>query len=391
MTAALHSTLGASSSHRWLECPGSIRLSKGMPNESSVYAREGSCAHAIAEMCLTNGKDAIDYLGYEVPEYADIDVDESMCEAVQTYLDVVRADIQTYGQDDYDLGVEIRFDLSHVHPDMFGTCDAVLYLPQSNKLIVYDYKHGWISVAVERNPQTMYYAVGALTGKHNRVVAEVELVIVQPRSGQHAAIKRWSCDPLDLLDFIGDLKNGARRTEHPDAEFKAGEWCKWCPASPICKTLESHITQLAMAEFDGEGNMTVPEPDAMPMDRLKIAWKNATIIESWAKNIKAYAHSQAIAGNILPGCKLVEGRSRRNWIDEKEAEAKLRALEEIGAIDSAYAEPKLKTPAQAETQLGKKYKSMISTLWCKSQGGLSLVSEEDERPTAKVDALKEFS
>ena len=37
-----HAILGASSSHRWLACPGSIRLSAGMPGTSSVYADEGT-------------------------------------------------------------------------------------------------------------------------------------------------------------------------------------------------------------------------------------------------------------------------------------------------------------------------------------------------------------
>ena len=72
-----HAILGASSSHRWLACPGSIRLSAGMPNTGSVYAEEGTAAHELAEKCLNLGHDAADHLGetivangtgYEVPK-----------------------------------------------------------------------------------------------------------------------------------------------------------------------------------------------------------------------------------------------------------------------------------------------------------------------------------
>src|SRR3546814_18193298 len=53
MSPTAHAVLGASSSHRWFHCPGSIRASEGMPNTSSVFAREGTAAHALAEPCLS--------------------------------------------------------------------------------------------------------------------------------------------------------------------------------------------------------------------------------------------------------------------------------------------------------------------------------------------------
>ena len=45
-----HALLGASSAHRWLECPPSARLelAAGVPDEGSPYAAEGTAAHAYA-------------------------------------------------------------------------------------------------------------------------------------------------------------------------------------------------------------------------------------------------------------------------------------------------------------------------------------------------------
>lgn len=392
----LHATLGASSAYRWFDCPGSIKLSKGLPNESSVYAREGSCAHGLAEKCLTNNWDAIDHMDEEIEGYEDLEITEEMCSAVQEYLDTVRDDIAEYvasGCSDWELGIEVKFDLSYVYAGMFGTCDAVLYLPAWKKLIVYDYKHGYIGVVVAHNKQTMYYAVGALTGKHNRAIDGVELVIVQPRSNDRAIIKRWSCDTLELADFIADLKIAAKATEAADAPLKAGPWCKFCPAAANlkCRVLDKFVEEKAMAEFDTDDRILPKAPEKMSKEQLQLAWDNAAIIESWVKNVKSYAHEQAIAGNVLPGCKFVEGRSRRKWIDEDQAESHLEGMQAMGDLEGNITITKLKSPAQIDAMLGKKHKAAIEELWVKGPAGLSLVPITDDRPAAKANAESEFS
>lgn len=42
-----HAVLSASSAHRWLNCPGSVSLTKDMPDTKSEYAEEGRLAHAV--------------------------------------------------------------------------------------------------------------------------------------------------------------------------------------------------------------------------------------------------------------------------------------------------------------------------------------------------------
>ena len=44
--------------YRWATCPGSVRLSKGIPNRSSKYAQEGTDAHEWAAKIL-DGKDCL--------------------------------------------------------------------------------------------------------------------------------------------------------------------------------------------------------------------------------------------------------------------------------------------------------------------------------------------
>ena len=44
-----HAVLSASSSSRWLACPPSAQLCAALPDTVTDYAREGTCAHELAE------------------------------------------------------------------------------------------------------------------------------------------------------------------------------------------------------------------------------------------------------------------------------------------------------------------------------------------------------
>lgn len=44
-----HALLSASSSHRWLNCPPSVRLSESYEDKGSSYAAEDTDAHALCE------------------------------------------------------------------------------------------------------------------------------------------------------------------------------------------------------------------------------------------------------------------------------------------------------------------------------------------------------
>ena len=57
-----HATLSASSSHRWLMCPPSVKLSEQFEDKLSVYAEEGTFLHELSEMKLHR------YLGDMTPE-----------------------------------------------------------------------------------------------------------------------------------------------------------------------------------------------------------------------------------------------------------------------------------------------------------------------------------
>lgn len=53
-----HALLSPSSAHRWCNCPGSVALTKDLPNVSSPYAEEGTRAHRLAELALAYWREA---------------------------------------------------------------------------------------------------------------------------------------------------------------------------------------------------------------------------------------------------------------------------------------------------------------------------------------------
>ena len=82
MTA--HHPLGPSGGHRWMACPGSVRLCSDLPDTSSPYAEEGTKAHRLTELCLRQGLCA--NTPPDGPDEASTYPAE-MREHVQTYLD----------------------------------------------------------------------------------------------------------------------------------------------------------------------------------------------------------------------------------------------------------------------------------------------------------------
>ena len=49
-TNRAHARLNASSSHRWMMCPPSVKLSEQFEDKPSTYAEEGSYLHELCEL-----------------------------------------------------------------------------------------------------------------------------------------------------------------------------------------------------------------------------------------------------------------------------------------------------------------------------------------------------
>ena len=407
-TERAHAKLAPSASHRWIECPGSIRLSEGIEQVSSSFANEGTAAHELASHCLNTGFDAdrfadwvVDIRGKEWHEKflrhgAATDgmnrfpIDEEMVEGVQMYLDHIRQIVAEADDPGIEMDVEHRFDLTHIHPDMFGTGDCVIYSPAMQHLWVVDLKYGrGVQVDSVDNEQLLTYGVGAVKRHHNRPLTDVTLTIVQPR-GHHAKgpVRAWLTDLLEVMEFAERLKIAAARCEQPDAPLKVGDWCKFCPAAAICPANRDAALAVARAEFS-EGAINVAEPETMTMQDVAAALKHADVLENWLQRLREYAHAQATGGSMPPGFKLVAKRAYRRWKDEQSVVSSLRNLFDLADVD-IYAEPKVKSPAQVEKVMGKKQAAELGVFITKQSSGTVLAPENDSRPAVKPDASGDF-
>ncbi len=235
-----HSKIGASSMYRWSKCPGSVRLSQGIPNTSSVYAKRGTAAHEIIGHALSEAFDK------NVPTREILQDYWDAVSVYSTYIEKIRAQFKP---DDCVIHIEHSFDMSHIFPDLYGQADCIIWHPKSKLLRVIDYKHGaGVPVDVEGNQQVSYYALGTIETLGYRP-SVVELTIVQPRCYHPGGrIRSWRVPNTYFIDFKTDLLDAAKETLKAKAKLSAGQHCMFCPAKSICP--EKHNAKLSTAKKD---------------------------------------------------------------------------------------------------------------------------------------------
>lgn len=391
-----------------------------MPDESSPYAAEGTAAHELCSHCLKLDADAAQFLGVVIDITEPLSggmfgntgegngttrfkVTEEMVDAVQVYLDVVRS---LFGRDrdmrnpNVIVDVEQRLDMTHLHPEIYGTGDAVVYQRNTGWLHVVDFKYGkGVVVSPVENPQLMLYGAGAAR-KHERLPLNgVTLYIVQPRA-MGEPVKSWATDALTLLEFEDEIRVRAARVDAalaagPDDEWglSAGDHCRFCKAAAICPALREQSLKGALAEF-ADGELVVPAAEELSLVEMAGVLRAAETIGNWVKAVQAHAHTLAIAGVVVPGFKLVAKRATRKWGDTEEAKDLLLMFD----VDP-YAEPEVKSPAQLEKAIGKKkFEALCAEIEAtgvkrfvvKESSGLNLVPNDDPRGAAKTAGLLDF-
>lgn len=248
-----HSPIGASSLKRIIECPGSVKLSLGVPvPPTSKWAAEGTAAHHLAERSVIFGEDPTSAIGesvaIEAQRITHVAVDARMAIGLSVYMrefDRLIAGATWWRQ-------ECRVCLDPYWPDIFdlppvsafGTADLLVYHRGRRHLDVLDYKSGsGVYVPVADNPQLLYYAAGALLLVPGPV-ATVTLHVVQPNIPDEDAIRRWDTAAVDVLVWTEDvLKPAIARAFAPGAErnLNPGRHCQFCAvkAANACPALDA--------------------------------------------------------------------------------------------------------------------------------------------------------
>ena len=370
-----HCEHGPSGAARWMNCPGSIKMSRGIPSRTSMYADEGTAAHELAEVYLRsvlNNKQIDPH--QEARALVNKYYTPEMGEHVGVYVDHVKSLI-----DGADLvWLERRVSLARLGPPapMDGTADCVIL--NDGVLHVIDLKYGQgVPVEVVDNPQLKMYGAAALLEmmdlEGSGCIEKVMLTIVQPRAAHPSGpIRSFVMEPVDLIDFAWELIDAAKATLQDDAPLKAGKHCRWCLALPQCPEARKTALIVAQDEFGAIGDTDVRLLTRPQVGALLYQFE---LVDAWMSSVRGFAQSELEAGREIPGMKLVERAPRRKW---KDAAAAASWARKRVRVRDAFTPRELKSVAQLEKVVGRK--KLPPDLIENVSSGLAMVEADDPRP-----------
>ena len=375
MPPKAHAILSASSSHRWLHCPPSARLSENYEDKGSDYAAEGTDAHTLCEhkLRLALGMDTED------PTENLTWFNEEMDDCATGYAAYILEQVEAakLACADPIVLIEQRVDFSRWVESGFGTADCILIA--DGILQVCDFKHGrGILVEADENPQMMCYALGALElfdGIYD--IHTVCMTIYQPRRDNVSTYNLPKDELYRWADTV--LKPTADLAFAGKGSFLCGEWCGFCKAKYDCRARAEANLDLARYDFK--------VPPLLEDEEVEEILAHVDDLVAWATDIREYALQQAISGKTWNAWKLVEGRSNRRYTDE------IAVAEVVSHAGFDPYERKVISVTALQKVLGKpRFDELLSPYIEKPQGKPTLVPTSDKRPamsTAKNDFMEE--
>jgi len=410
-----HAKLSPSSAKRWMTCAVAPRREANLPDSSSPAAEWGTACHSILEKALISGERPNAQMANEFWYPLE--------EAVQKIGDLMEMVTTAAVAFDYvgerrnernpaDVRAETRVDPGSMigSPDCWGTADTIIV--SHNILEVIDLKSGQ-GVQIEADdPQLTLYAIGALAqyGGRSAPFEEIVCTIVQPR-GFHAQgpIRSVKYTVDQLMSWCErDFARAVSAASVDNAVATPSEdGCRWCKAKSSCMELSQKSLDAVQGVFgkieqpqagkavaavstgreDLAGKLT-REPHELAPDDIRYILDNEKLITGWLSAVRKYAQEQSLAGNTIPGYKMVAGKGSRDWNKDEDIIKKttnLKGSDGKRLGKTAMLEvPKVMSPAQAEKRIKpvvpEKTWEKISALIVKSAGAATLAPETDSRP-----------
>lgn len=375
-----HAVLSASGSARWIQCPASIRMEEhAPPQKESVWAREGTSAHELAELklrCHTLEEISVGVYLQRRAEWTQAQRDEEWLAAEPAALEAI--DFHTDAFQEY---VEMRLQsgengvlfveqrLSSGLPQSWGTSDVVIMWPDTVEIIDFKYGSG-VRVDAAGNSQLRIYALGALD-EFGDIIGDtkhVRMTVFQPRLDW---VDTDVMDADELREWREEIRPIAERALGDDAEFgPSPEACRWCPAAGVCRARVEHETR---GDF-------MAEPDALTPEELGELLGRLPSIRAWVNAVEKASLDLAFSGGThIPGWKVVRSGGRRVITDHSAA---IDLLCEAGFSSDDVMESKLTTLGRLDAltkELGTSLGDILGDLLIKTEGRESLVPEEDPR------------
>ncbi len=402
-----HAILSPSHAHTWACCLAAPYLEKGIPNEDSPYAAEGTKAHALAERTLRQMLEGSECALCDV-KFAE-ECGEEMTNNVAMYTTFVADQIAKARKTDASayFAFEHPVDISDVTSEegAKGTIDCLL--AYSGHMWVIDLKYGaGVPVVAERNEQLCIYAAALLDEVSMLYddIKTVHLAIVQPRCG---GINQWEVSTEMLAAFKKNIQSrGARaikiyeeKEKVTDDDYCCEETvCRWCRGKAKCPKLAEQAAEAALVDYKPEEK----KPEAIEVirvpddpEKLARAYSLLPALESWADMVRESVAAQLGQGVAIPGYKLVAGRKGpRKWADDAQVEKLMKSMrmkrEEM--YDFKLISPtKFEAAIKANPKLlGAQQQQKIRDCITQSEGKPSVVAESDKRPAIQLASKSDF-
>lgn len=384
MSEKRHALLSASTAHRWLYCTPSARLEQEEGTEEcSVYAEEGTAAHALAEIKLSYTFGKMGPLAYQEalddwhnnPDYEKY-YSQEFEEFVDDYVSFVVS--QTDGLEHFHIYFEVKVNFSNFVPQGFGTSDVIIVTDDMVHVIDLKFGQG-VPVSAINNPQLRLYGLGALNLFPNS--ERVKMTINQPRL---ASCDTEELSKKELLDWaINVVMPRAEEAIKGEGKLQASEKaCKFCKVRAKCKARADQQLELARKEFEVD-DLKANLAQNMNEEQIAEILDIAPAFIDWFKDVQAYALGQLVQGRHIPGYKLVEGRSIRQITDENKA---IDILVDAGfKKEDLMSKPELLGISALEKVVGKKnLAELLKDYIIKPSGKLTLAPESDRRPAVNT-------
>jgi hypothetical protein len=401
-----HARLSPSASDRWLSCPASVLAVEALPkaeqNSESVYAQEGTTAHALGELEAARHFAIIDDKTYIkrhrawLKDARALRLSEEqladMAHHVEGYVELIAERQKLFPMTQVML--EQRMDTGV--PTCWGTSDTVLVSPQHVEII--DLKYGvGVPVSARGNSQLRLYALGALD-TFGDVLGETEVVrwtVYQPRINSTSTEEGT---PAELLAWRDQIVPIALAALEDTGEFGPSEQaCRWCPLAGQCRAQVAWATARDFAV----------EPATLSPQEISEALEMLPAVKAWAAALEVTALAKAYSENIdLPGWKVVISGGQRVITDPALAQETLgslgftedqlvtRKMKGLGDLESLLKTlPKVKPDGATRTRFQVLGDVLPDGVLGRTEGKPSLVHASDPRPAANPnnEAQKEFT
>jgi hypothetical protein len=355
-----HAPIAPSSAPKIVPCPGSLQMEAAIPAplEETEAQRVGTAGHWVVSEELTGETINVNTIAPngEVVTYEMIDGAEMMLNDVNTVL-------LSHPEVILNLQVETRVDISHIHPDNWGTPDCWVYVPATKTLYLWDYKFGFGYVDVFENWQLIDYCAGILKllgfNDADYELITVVFAIIQPRFyDRRGPVRKWTVKASELRGYFNKMIASFKEATSPNPRLVTGSWCLNCTAIHRCRAYQLS----AASAMDYIDTFNVDNLDDFDLGVAAILLEEAeSRVKSLLTGIKSEIETRIRSKKIIAGWMFEKGNSRKKWIVPP---GEIIALGELLNVPIAH-EPEPLTPTQTLALLkrNKIDDSVIEDFW----------------------------